>query len=143
MASGFYDVFKQDLFEGNVDLNATDVINVALMDSSHPTANVDFWTNGTDWASVVANESSGTNYTTGGQALSGPQVATVNGTTTFDDDGSDTSWAAVTIADINHIVLYDVNNANSLIASVDIGPQSVTVGTFTIQWNALGIITMT
>ncbi len=139
MASGFYDVFKQDLFVGDVDLDASDTIRVALLDTNHPTSPGDLQSDAV-FADVSANEISGTGYVAGGELLGTPTVVTATGTTTF--DGVDTEWTGASFT-CEHIVLYDVTNSNSLIVTVDIGTQTVTSGTFTIQWNAAGIITMT
>ena len=139
MASGFYDVFKQDLFDGSVNLNASDTINVALMTAAHPTTAGDLQTDAT-WADVSANETSGAGYSAGGLALGTPTVVTATGTTTF--DGDDTQWTGATFT-CEHVVIYDITNTNSLVATIDIGAQTVTAGTFTIQWNGSGIITMT
>ncbi len=144
MASGFYDVFKQDLFVGDVDLDATDVIRVVLLDTNHDTDATALqtdviWGDGTA-GTVKENEISGTGYTSNGKALGTPTVVTATGTTTF--DGDNVEWTGATFS-CEHIVLYDFTNAESLMVTVDIGPQTVTAGTFTIQWNAAGIITMT
>jgi hypothetical protein len=138
MASGIYDAFKQDLFDGSVNLDASDTINVALL-TTLDTAAGDFQTDAV-WGDVSAGETSGTGYVAGGQALGTPTVVTATGTTTFDGDNS--TWAGATFA-CQYAVLYDVTNTSSLIVGVDFGSQSVTGGTFTIQWNGSGIITMT
>jgi len=135
MASGIYDCFKVDLMSGDVNLaNGGDTIKVMLLDNSHAfnashTVNTDV--NGNELAA------SG-NYTTGGATLAGQAVSMAANTATW--DATDTAWASATFT-AYHAVLYDTTNSNSLICSIDFGgAQTVASGTFTIQWDADGII---
>jgi hypothetical protein len=134
MASGIYDVFKVDLMDGSVNVSSGgDTLNVALYDNSHA------FTAG-DTVYTVTNEISGTGYSAGGAALANQTVSLASNTATFDAD--DTSWTTATFTTY-HAVIYDVTNTNSLIASIDFGgAQTVTAGTFTIEWNANGIISL-
>ncbi len=135
MASGIYDVFKGNLMKKQVNIDSGgDTIKVGLMTNSHT-----FTSSNTVWSNVSANEASGTNYTAGGATL-GSQTVTVAATTKF--DAADTSWSTVTIT-AYHAVVYDVTNTNSLICSFDFGgAKTATAGTFTIVWDANGIITL-
>lgn len=136
MASGIYERFKANLMEGDCDLaTAGDVIKVALLTSSHA-----FTAAHNTWSQVSANEISGTGYTAGGATLAS-QTVTQAATTKF--DGDDTAWTSATFT-AAHAVLYDDTLAgDDLICSFDFGgDQSVSVGTFTIQWHANGIITL-
>lgn len=135
MASGIYDCFKVDLMSGDVNLaNGGDTIKVMLLDNSHAfnaahTVNTDV--NGNELAA------SG-NYSTGGATLAGQAVAMASNTATW--DATDTAWASATFS-AYHAVIYDTTNSNSLICSIDFGGvQTVSAGTFTIQWDADGII---
>jgi len=133
MASGTYDRFRANLMNKVVDLEA-DTINVALLDSSHS-----FSTGDNTWADVVTNEISGTGYTASGSALSGKAV-TQAATTKW--DATDATWTTATFT-AAHAVIWDETAANNLICSIDFGGnQSVSAGTFTIQWHADGIITL-
>jgi hypothetical protein len=61
-------------------------------------------------------------------------------TATF--DATDTSWTTATFT-AYHAVIYDTTNTSSLICSIDFGgAQTVTSGTFTIEWNSSGIISL-
>jgi len=124
MASGIYDVFKGDLMEKQVDIgDGGDTIQVALLDDSHS-----FTSSDATWSDVNANEISGTGYTASGATLAG-QTVTEGATTKF--DGTDTTWTTASFT------------AYSLICSIDFGgAKTVSAGTFTIQWNANGIITL-
>ena len=137
MASFIYNEFKADLMGGAVDLDTSgDTIRVALMGTGHSAsaaANV-------NWTSVSANElANGSGYTTGGATLAG-QAVTEAATTAW--DGTDTAWTSATFS-AYYAVIYDTTNTNSLIASIDFGGvQTVSSGTFTIQWHSNGIITL-
>jgi len=117
-----------------VDLEA-DTIKVALLNNSHS-----FTATNTTWANVSGNELANTGgYTTGGATLAGKAV-TEAATTKW--DATDVSWTASTFT-AYHAVIYDTSVSNNLIASFDFGgAQTVTSGTFTIQWSSDGIITL-
>lgn len=129
--SGIYNRFKANLMNKEVDLEA-DIIKVALLDNSHSFSATD-----DEWADVSANEISGAGYTTGGQALAGKSV--VQGSPTV-WDANDVTWTGSISA--YHAVIYDDTLTNDdLICSIDFGGLAAVVdGTFTIQWNASGII---
>lgn len=135
MASGIYNVFKGNLLNKQVNLGSGgDTVKVALMNNSHT-----FTAGNTVWSDVSANEASGTNYTSGGATLANKAV-TVAATTKWDAD--DVAWATVTIT-AYHAVVYDTTNTNSLVCSYDFGgAKTATAGTFTIQWDANGLITL-
>ena len=132
MASGIYNRFKADLMNKVVDLEA-DTINVALYDNSHAFT-------ATDTTYTTTNELATTGgYTQGGQALAGKAV-TEAATTYW--DATDASWTSATFT-AYHAVIYDNTAADDLICSIDFGgAQTVTSGTFTIQWHANGIISL-
>jgi len=134
MASGIYNRFKANLMNKEVDLEA-DTIKVALMTSSHS-----FTATDNQWSDVSANETSGTGYTAGGKSLSNKSV-TQAATTYFNAD--DVSWSSATF-DTSHAVIYDDSLTNDdLICSFDFGgQQSISSGTFTIEWDTSGIITL-
>lgn len=135
MASGIYNRFKANLMNKEVDLEA-DTIKVMLLSGSHSftaTHNVK-----TD---VNANElANGSGYTTGGAALAGKAV-TQAATTKW--DANDISWTSATFTTAHAVIYDDTHATDDLICSIDFGgSQSVTSGTFTIQWHADGIITL-
>jgi hypothetical protein len=117
--------FKQQLFLGEHDLD-TDVIKMALYISA---ATLDASTT----AYTTSNEvsSSGTNYTAGGNTLTGATVS-LSGTTAF-VDFADTSWASATFT-ARGALIYNFTKSNKAIAVLDFGSdKTATNGTFTVQ----------
>ena len=135
MASGIYNRLKANLMNKEVDLEA-DTIKVALMASAHS-----FTATDNVWSEVSSNElSTGGGYTAGGKALASKAV-TQGSSTKWDAD--DVAWTSATFT-AAHAVIYDDTLTNDdLIGSIDFGGnQSVSNGTFTIQWNVNGIVTL-
>jgi hypothetical protein len=135
MASGIYNRFKANLMNKEVDLEA-DTIKVALLDTDHT-----FTATNTVWSDISSNDltTAGTGYTAGGATLSGKAV-TEGATTKW--DAVDVQWTGSTFT-AYHAVVYDTTVSNNLIASYDFGgAQTVTSGTFTIQWSTDGLITL-
>ena len=132
MASGIYNRFKANLMNKVVDLEA-DVIKVALYDNSHA-----FTATDTDYTTTNELATAG-GYTQGGVTLAGKEV-TQAATTKW--DGTDSAWTTSTFT-AYHAVIYDSTAGNDLICSIDFGgAKEVADGTFTIQWDASGIITL-
>ena len=137
MASGIYDNFKGNLFLGNVDMD-TDVIKVILLNNSHS-----FTSTNDDYSDILANElASGSGYTTAGETLTNASVVSTTSTAKWDADN--VAWTSATFT-AAHAVIHDTTivGANDLVCSIDFGgDKSVAAGTFTLQWNASGIITI-
>lgn len=137
MASGVYNIFKEGLMEKVFDL-INDTINCALLDSTHTFA-ASSVTNDT-WADVSGNEVAGTAYVAGGAALASQAVTVDNTGNRGLWDAADVTWAASTIT-ARYAVLYDVTASDKLICCFDFGSdQSSIAGTFSIVWNASGIL---
>jgi len=134
MASGIYDRFKANLMNKEVDLEA-DAVKVMLLDSNHA-----FSAAHNVIGDVSANEISGTGYTAGGAELANKAVTQA---TTTKWDADDVAWSNATFT-ADHAVIYDDTVVtDDLICSIDFGgAKTVSAGTFTIQWNADGIITL-
>ncbi len=93
----------------------------------------------------VTNEVSGGGYAAGGEALGSKVVATT--LNVMDMDAADTQWTSATFT-ARIAVVYDDSGAadgdKALLFWVDFGQdESVTNGTFTIQWAAGGLATIT
>ena len=133
MASGIYNRFKANLMNKEVDLEG-DTIPVSLYDNSHAFT-------ASDTAYTTTNElASAGGYTQGGAALAGKSV-TEAATTYF--DATDIAWTSATFTAYHAVIWDDTTVGDDLICSIDFGgAQTVTAGTFTIQWHANGIISL-
>jgi hypothetical protein len=132
MASGIYNRMKANLMNKVVDLEA-DTIKIALYDNSHSFS-------AGDTTYTTTNELATTGgYTQGGMTLANAAV-TEAATTKWDAD--DTEWTTATFT-AYHAVIYDSTASDNLIASIDFGgAKTVAAGTFTVQFDANGIITL-
>jgi hypothetical protein len=94
-------------------------------------------------APYTSNQSSGAGYTAGGQVIVSPTTTESPGGTLM-YDMADQVWASPTSVTARGAILYaDVLATNSLIVGVTFGSDfTSTAGTFTIQWNALGVFTL-
>jgi hypothetical protein len=120
--------FKEQLFLGEHDMD-TDTIKLALYTSA---ATLDAST--TVYTTSNEVSSSGTNYTAGGNTLTGATVS-LSGTTAF-VDFADTSWLTATITARGALV-YNSSKSNKAIAVLDFGSDKTsTNGTFTVQMPA-------
>lgn len=93
----------------------------------------------------LTNEVAGTGYTAGGKLLTTTEITIAAGVLTY--DGDDVSWTASTIpaamAAVGYVARGGASSADELIWLSDfVTAASTTNGTFTIQWNASGIITI-
>jgi hypothetical protein len=135
MASGIYTSFLEYSGDATVDLDGHQ-FKVALMNQTHS-----FSAANTIWANVSANEITGTGYTAGGLAFTSGQITWTASGTTMKWDIPDASWATASFT-AYHAVIYDDDHASdALMCSVDFGgAQTVSAGTFTIQWNSAGVL---
>ncbi len=132
MASGIYNRYKANLMNKVVDMEG-DTINVSLYNNSHS-----FTATDTDYTTTNELATTG-GYTQGGMALASKAV-TEAATTKF--DAADTAWTSATFT-AYHAVIWDSTAGNDLIASIDFGgAKTVAAGTFTVQWDANGIISL-
>ena len=116
--------FKEDLMDTTANLEAN-TLKVALYDN---TATLSSATT----AYATANEVTGTNYTAGGEAMTGMAVTLDGSTAIFDADN--VSWANATIT-AQAAVIYNTNFSNAAIAVLDFGGNKTsTNGTFEIQF---------
>lgn len=88
------------------------------------------------------NEVTGTNWASGGVALTGTGLSAASGTITY--DATDVSVANTTLTNARGYLLYaDALAGNNAILLVNFGADYSTVnGTFAIVWNASGIFTL-
>jgi hypothetical protein len=120
--------FKQEiLVEGHNLTNGADSIKLALYTSS---ATLGAGTT----AYVTTGQSSGTNYSAGGSALTNV-TPTTSGTTAI-VDFADLTFSNVTVT-ARGCLLYNTTNSNKAIASIDFGgDKTSTAGDFTVVFPA-------
>lgn len=132
------------LADADVDWVA-DTIKVALVASTYtPDQDThDFFDD------VDQDEISGTGYTTGGATLGNKTRTYDSGTNkiTLDADDITTDWTSASFT-ARYAVIYKSRggaaSADELIGWVDFGgDQTVSGGTFSIAWNAAGLVTLT
>lgn len=89
-----------------------------------------------------ANEVTGTNWASGGVALTGTTFTGASGTATF--DATDVSVATTTLTNARGYLLYaDALAGNNCLVLVNFGADySTSAGTFAVTWHASGIFTI-
>ena len=128
-SSLIYNGFKSGLMEAAFNLNASNTIKVALVNSLTPNASSQ-----AVWSDVSSTEVSGTGYTAGGQTIT--TAVSVTGTTAYFTLSADVTWSSSTIT-ATGAVIYDSTASNKLIAYVDFGgSQSSSNGNFTVSWSS-------
>lgn len=138
MSSGIYNISKAEIAKKNIDL-VNDTIKVALMNEYH-SFNPSTSENQT-WNDVKDNEISGTNYTSGGQALTGKKVTPDNVSNCSMFDADDLTWSSSTITAYHAVIYDDSSSLKYIIGSIDFGgPQTSNGGNFTLEWEEDGII---
>ena len=119
--------FPVELLKGNHDF-ASDTFNLALY-----TANP--YTQSTSTVYVVTSESSGTEYSAGGNTLSGNAVSNVTDIATV--DFTDSVWGSPTPATFSaaYGTIYNSSASNKLVVVLDFGgTKSCSNGTFTVTF---------
>ena len=115
--------FKQELLQGLHVLDGH-TLKLALYTSSATLGP-------TTTAFSTTNESSGTNYTSGGATISNVAVS-LSGTVAF-VDFDDVSFSSATISDAAGALIYNSSASNRAIAVLDFGgTKSVSSGTLTV-----------
>ena len=140
--SGVFWVFKEKLMDKGVDMNS-DTFAPILMHGWDFTTNSGGGANlGQNYLDLTDGEVAGTGYTAGGViALASPSITTAHATKW---DANDISWGSASFTADGCIIL-DLSVAGSIpVCWVNFaGTKEVSSGTFTIQWNAAGIMTLT
>lgn len=139
MADVIFNSFKAKIMDGSIDLD-TDTIKVALVTSTY-TPNQDTH----DFFDDVTNEVVGTGYTAGGATLASKAVSvdTTDNEGVF--DANDVVWTTSTITARGAVLYKSTGTASTsaLIAYIDFVTDKIsTAGSFTIAWNAEGILNL-
>lgn len=89
---------------------------------------------------TTTNETSGTGYTAGGTALASKAFAIDTGSSSICFTTANPSWAGATLSNVYGDLVYDATISGGTVAEQGLcfnyfgGAQSVTAGTFTVQW---------
>lgn len=142
VTAAIYGLTIKGIFNGGVSVDwDTDTIKCALTTSTYtPDQDVH------DFFNDVTNEVTGTGYTAGGVTLTTPTITYTGATNVMMLDADDAAWSSSTITARTAVVYKSTGTASTspLVcyqqSSVDV---SSTAGTFTVQWNASGIVTIT
>ena len=143
MANVVYNSAKADLMDGTLDLDI-DTIKVVLVTSTY-TPDIDTHTQ----YSHITNQVTGDGYTAGGATLADKTVSvdTVNNRGVF--DATNTTWSTSTITARGAILYKYVDDGGSpaatspLICYFDFTTdKESSSGDFTIQWDSVGILTL-
>lgn len=139
MVSGIYNRFFANLMNKLINLgNGGDVLKVMLLNNTHA-----FNADNNIKGDIVANEITGTLYTAGGKTLGSQTVTQDDVSDLAKFDGADVIWGPGASFTAYHAAMYDSTVSDNLICSIDFGAAKiVSNGTFTIQWNASGIIAL-
>jgi len=135
MADIIFNSFKEYAGDGTIDLDDHTFKLALLADTYTPAASH------VNFGDVSAHQISGTGYTAGGAALGSVTWGQTGGTGTL--DAADVSWTSATFT-ARYAVLYDDTAANDpLVKLFDFSAnKSCSNGTFTVQFNASGILTI-
>lgn len=139
MADVIYNSFKKKIMDGSIDLD-TDTIKLALVTSAY-TPDQDAH----DFFDDITNEVSGTGYTAGGASLSSKVVSADNTDNEGVFDADDVSWTTSTITARGGVLYKSTGTASTsaLICYLDFSTDKIsTAGTFTVSWNAEGILNL-
>lgn len=136
-----YGLWLRDVLNGSVTTDwDTDTIKCALTTSAY-TPDQDAH----DRFNDVTNEVTGTGYTAGGATLANATVTYTGATDVIMLDADDATWASSTITARTAVVYKSTGTASTsplICYQQSDADVSSTAGTFTVQWNAAGIVTL-
>lgn len=136
MADFFFNSFKEYIGDGSIDFD-DDTFKCALLgdnytpDSAH-----------SHLGDVDTQETSGTNYSAGGAALTSVTwTLSANGVAGL--DAADLQWASASFTARYGVIYSDTGSGDPLVCLIDFTEnKTVSSANFTIQWNANGIIAL-
>ena len=116
------------------DALAAETLKVALLKNTYtPNANEHQL-----WSNVSAHEVTSSNYTAGGALLTNPSSAYIN-TTNAAFNAASVTWNNVTFT-ARYAVIYEITGGKIRDIKDLGGDKPVAAGTFTLSWNASGIL---
>lgn len=149
MAAGdltFFNKYREDVLEKRYD-HETDTFKLGLIDSTLAPTAADSdprWGagGGTD---LSANEvTPGGNYAAGGPSIANPTVTLAGAVATFDGDNVSIAQNGANPTDARWGIAYDDTDAGKrAVLFVDLGAVlNLSLGAFSVTWNASGIFTL-
>lgn len=139
-ASGFYGLSLEKCLIDTLGESYEAEDNKGALISNSATPNFDTH----DFFNDLTNEVTGTNWSSGGVALTGTELTISSGVLTY--DATDVSQATTTIDNARAYVYYTnvgSTSTDQLMFLINFGADASTVaGTFSIVWNASGIWTL-
>lgn len=137
MADLIYDKFPLYMGDGTIDMD-NDTFKVVLLSSSYTPDSTQ-----STYSQLTNELATAGGYTAGGATLASVTWAESTGTVTF--DAADVAWSSATFT-ARYAVIYDdtpTSPADPLVCLFDFSTdQTVSNGTFTLQFNASGILTI-
>jgi len=131
-----------EMMTAKLDLGSETLVYMSLHTSALTVTATDRF-----WSDVSSTEVTSANYDASGQILVSTTVTGVGSVTTF--DASDAAWGPVSFAGVNvarsATVWYNLfdSEVSPVIAQYDFGSnQTVESGTFTVQINSAGLLTI-
>lgn len=131
-----YNNFKEQLLLKTIDCN-TDVFKMALYTTTYAASEVD----GADPAYSATSEVVASGYTATGQSIGTPVVAQddTNDRASWDDDGTNVTWASLAAASPRMAKLYDDTTATKWLCIVWELTTDSNGGDYTLQFHANGM----
>jgi hypothetical protein len=151
-SSAVYIVTLEDILENTTAIDLVgDTFNVALFGDGTPdktVASAATAFGSTMWGTTLTQKFDGAEWPTGGQALGSVTLASAAGVMTFNAAAEVSAGTSATLAAVFGCLVYNVT-VDTPVDSQGIsfhsfgGTQSVTDGTFTVNFHASGIFTIT
>jgi hypothetical protein len=151
-SSAVYIVTLEDILENTTAIDLVgDTFNVALFGDGTPdktVASAATAFGSTMWGTTLTEKFDGAEWATGGQALDSVTLASAAGVMTFDAANEVSAGTSATLSAVFGCLIYNVT-VNTPVDSQGIsfhsfgGTQSVTDGTFTVNFHGSGIFTIT
>lgn len=145
MANNIYGKALTSLLKADLD-GDTMTVKVMLMNSTYDAIALETRRDSHQFRSdISANEISGTNYTAGGQTLTGLTVLAWDGTNNIAGlDADNPVWTNLTATFSGAVFYKDTGNAATdiLLGYIDTGDQSITAADFTLTIPAAGFFAL-
>lgn len=131
--------FKGEILEGshNFTVSTGNAFKIALLKATASGTGT-YGAASTNYSNITGNSdevANGSGYTTGGAALTNALTPTTSGTTGY-TDFDDAQWTTASFTSCGAMI-YNTNDSNSAVAVLDFsGDQTVSSGTFTVQFPA-------